>query len=586
MIFCPICGTANREGSRFCNQCGARLVPEEGIKCQVCGALNPPGSERCANCGASLKIAPTAEKQPPEELPYVPVFPEEVISEIPEEELPDFLSDLRAKIREMEQLEEEEKPPETFELPEWEMPSLLEEEKPEAEKPPVIEEYPKEREKPTVTFETFEWEGFSRLAEEEKYTLEVEEAKPPAIEEFPEEELPDWLREAERFVPPTEPPAPAEWLKEVEIPWLEEETVEVPVLAELPPWLEALRPVEEIPEAPPVPEEVEEEGLLKGLKGLLKPASIFMPPEKLVLREKITQVSPGKEEIQKLVKLLPVAPGIKIKAPAKRTRTHRLLYFILFLAVLIPLLLGWPPMPSGSPPTPPGVETLYQTVEALPNGSPVLVAFDYEPYLAGEMDLAASPVLTHLREKGCRLALVSLRPTGPALAQELVEKLGYNYGEEFVNLGYIPAFEASLRAFGTSLTELVKYDYLWGEPLDSLPAFQGITNFTDWKLALLLSSQTSTLVGWIEQVGSIPQVSMAAVVIAGLKPYAEPYLSSGQLKGLMGGASDAAFYEILRGKPSESAKIAPIQAFVILIALLMILVGSIARGRGEGHAQP
>ncbi len=519
MIYCPNCGTANREGSRFCNQCGTRLVPEEGIRCQICGTLNPPGSERCVNCNAYLKEAP-----PPEELPKVPVFPEEFISQIPEEEIPDILSDLRARIQEM---------------------ALPEEEKPEL-------------------------------------TVEVEE-KPPHVTEYPEEELPEWLREAETIAPSVEAPLPAEWLKEVEIPWLEEETEEVPALAEIPPWLEALRPVERFPEVPPILEEegeVEREGLLRGLKGLLKPATVFMPPEKLPLRMEGVRPGLGMEEVQKLVKLTPAVPLIKIKAPARRLRTHRLIYFVLFLAVLIPLLLGWPSMPFSSPPTPSGVEALFQTVESLPAGSTVLVAFDYEPYMAGEMEMLASPVLAHLKEKGCRLSLISLTPTGPALAQKFVEKQGFQYGEEFVNLGYIPGAEVSLRALGTSIGEIFKYDYLRGEALDSFPAFQGIRSFGDWELVLMLSAQSPALVGWIEQIGSTFQVPMAAVVIAGLKPYVEPYFNSGQLKGLLGGVADAAFYDALRGKPSASTEIISAQSFAVLIALLIILLGAIARGKG------
>jgi len=100
MIYCPNCGTANREGSKYCNQCGARLTPEEGIKCQICGTINSPESERCVNCGASLKPAPPPEEKPAEEFPKVPVFPEEVILTI-EEEVPDLLADLRAKVQEV-----------------------------------------------------------------------------------------------------------------------------------------------------------------------------------------------------------------------------------------------------------------------------------------------------------------------------------------------------------------------------------------------------------------------------------------------------------------------------------------------------
>ncbi len=553
MIYCPNCGTANREGSKYCNQCGARLNPEEGVRCQICGTVNSPENERCVNCGALLKAAPPPEEKPAEELPKVPVFPEEVILTI-EEELPDFLADLRAKVQEVVVPEEEK--PVLEEGYEEELPTA-----PAEERPILIWEEHYEEKKPL-----------------EELPPAPAEEKPPVTTEYREEELPDWLKEAEEIVISAEPTVTADWLKEVEIPWLEEEIVEVPVLAEIPPWLEALRPVEKPIEAPPPEEEAEEGGILQGLKGLLKPAAVFAPPENIPLRKQVAELSLGGEEIQKLVRLKPIAPTVKLKAPRKEIRTHRLIYFILFLAILIPMLLGWPSMPSGSPSTPPGVEKFFQTVESLPPGSFVLVAFDYEPYMAGEMEVVAYPVLAHLKGKGCRLALISLNPTGPALAQTIAERVGLRYGEEFINLGYIPGVEAGLRALGTSDGWFVRYDYLHGQPLESFPAFQGVKGFKDWNLVVLLSGQPSTLLGWIEQVGSMIEVPMVAGVISGLKPYAEPYLSSGQLRGLLGGMADAAFYEAMLGKPSEAARATPVQAFALLIALLIILVGSLIKG--------
>jgi len=56
MIYCPACGTANRDGSRFCNECGQRLAPEEAPAiCPRCGAANPPESAHCGGCGLDLK---------------------------------------------------------------------------------------------------------------------------------------------------------------------------------------------------------------------------------------------------------------------------------------------------------------------------------------------------------------------------------------------------------------------------------------------------------------------------------------------------------------------------------------------------
>jgi len=56
MINCPNCGTENRDGSKFCNDCGHLLGKAAGVTCTMCGAQNPPGSEFCAECGARLVL--------------------------------------------------------------------------------------------------------------------------------------------------------------------------------------------------------------------------------------------------------------------------------------------------------------------------------------------------------------------------------------------------------------------------------------------------------------------------------------------------------------------------------------------------
>jgi class 3 adenylate cyclase/tetratricopeptide (TPR) repeat protein len=49
-MICHECGTQNREGRKFCSECGARLA----IPCTSCGAPNQPGEKFCGECGAAL----------------------------------------------------------------------------------------------------------------------------------------------------------------------------------------------------------------------------------------------------------------------------------------------------------------------------------------------------------------------------------------------------------------------------------------------------------------------------------------------------------------------------------------------------
>lgn len=55
---CPSCQADNRDGARFCNECGASLA----ARCASCGAEHRPGQKFCDECGAQLgaAAAPTA----------------------------------------------------------------------------------------------------------------------------------------------------------------------------------------------------------------------------------------------------------------------------------------------------------------------------------------------------------------------------------------------------------------------------------------------------------------------------------------------------------------------------------------------
>src|SRR5713101_7646534 len=52
---CSKCGTDNREGRKFCADCGAPMI----AACPRCGAANQPSEKFCGECGAALGDAPT-----------------------------------------------------------------------------------------------------------------------------------------------------------------------------------------------------------------------------------------------------------------------------------------------------------------------------------------------------------------------------------------------------------------------------------------------------------------------------------------------------------------------------------------------
>src|SRR3954449_5030516 len=66
---CPQCQFANRDGIRFCEECGAKLEQA----CPACGASVPPGRKFCGECGERLSAAaPLAMPAAPAPEAYTP----------------------------------------------------------------------------------------------------------------------------------------------------------------------------------------------------------------------------------------------------------------------------------------------------------------------------------------------------------------------------------------------------------------------------------------------------------------------------------------------------------------------------------
>jgi len=224
----------------------------------------------------------------------------------------------------------------------------------------------------------------------------------------------------------------------------------------------------------------------------------------------------------------------------------------------------------------------YNTVQNLPSESVVLLAFDYDPSTAAEMDRLAEPVLWHLMDRNVRLMTVSLLPTGPAVAGNLLDRVagehgGYQYGKNYVNLGYIPGQAAAPNELASDLRALVPQDYRQGKSLGEFPVTQDVNGIQDVSLMIEFAAQQRTLQWWIEQVGSQYQVEIMAAVSAALEPTAMPYHNSGQLVGLISGLPNAAQYEIKTSKwPSLAIASVDSQSVAHLAIVALIVLGSLA----------
>jgi hypothetical protein len=345
----------------------------------------------------------------------------------------------------------------------------------------------------------------------------------------------------------------------------EESTIEP---GELPSWLQALRPpdIEKIVRPSTshalLPEQ-ESIGPLAGLSGILpaEPDVVRIgAPRALSGR---LQVSEGQQRHAATLYRLVAEEGRAAEDFSQQVAgPSRIMNWViagaLLLASAIPLLSGSQSATRPQLEAYPEAEEVYDAIESLPANSPVLVAFDVEPALYGEVQAPAVQVLEHLLEQEARLVFISTQSTGPALAERL---LAGNLSIEpaiatgnYVNLGYLSGGMAALRALASDPQAATSpLPGLANSPWNAAP-LNDIESLDDFGLVLVISSQTEEARAWIEQTAGSLQNGLYMVASAQVAPLARPYLDSHPqtLRGLVSGLSGAAHYEIIRGEAQSS----------------------------------
>ena len=572
---CPMCGTMNPVGNVYCDMCQARLIPMAAPRSEEPEREQPPVEE------PSPPIPPSegkGERQEAEdwlgqlrasamEEDEVPDTEEEPIEPV---EIPDWLREMgpvgpdtgRQPPEEPDFVEPrfEEQAPKAPSPVEEEAPGPLQEPAPadlpdwiRAAMPPTAEA-PTEEVTPAAPapapVEIPDW--LREIApSEEKEAAPPAEAVPPVAEAPPEEavpaapppalaEIPDWLREIappEEEAPPAvaAPPVPAfEGLvpPPPTAPGIEIGEQEELAPAAIPDWLQDLRPQPEAVTEVAEEEPLETEGLLKGLRGVLPAVPAFQVPsvhEEAGASEAREASIARAQLLQSLLARPAEAPQPKAARQGISTgeRIQRWLVAAVLLAVTVAILIA-PTIPVSvptltQPVISPGVSRAYETIRDIGTGDSVLIAFEYGPSEADELNLVAEPILRHLLDQGAQISVVSTRPQGLAVAEGLLSTVGPS-GQRYPQ-SYKPG-----DATGVS----------------NLLADAGTPS-----LILVVTAQPGPLRWWVEQARALPDEPPPVVggVSAALESTTSPYLdaNAGQVTGAVHGLSGAAAYEALRG---------------------------------------
>ncbi|HXF84356.1 MAG TPA: hypothetical protein VNK49_03125 [Anaerolineales bacterium] len=353
-------------------------------------------------------------------------------------------------------------------------------------------------------------------------------------------ELPDWLSQTGESVAETPEST---------------QTAEVLTPVELPSWVQAMRPVETVLESSLAAEAeqiVEKEGPLAGFRNVipLAPIGSSRRPKPISLKLQATEEQQaGAALLERLIAGETVPQAIKAVPFLTSQRMLRLALTAIFLLVLGAVLGVGSRLLPVSALFPVHLTGISNVVASIPENSPVLVVIDYEPSLAGEMEAAAGPLLDQMAlARHPIFTFLSTSPNGTALAERLMRNiginkpipdgLGYQLGTNYFNIGYLPGGSAGVLGF----LEDVRGVMPWAQ----------VADFSNFAAVVLLTDHPESGRVWVEQLEwlkqnrpSLANQPLLVVASAQAGPLMQPYVSAGQVEGMISGISDAARYEFV-----------------------------------------
>ena len=273
---------------------------------------------------------------------------------------------------------------------------------------------------------------------------------------------------------------------------------------------------------------------------------------------------------------------------------RRWLYLTLAAALAVTLVAR--PLPPDTPS--PFSRPVFEAIEDLPRGAPVLVSLDYSPGTAPEIEPMAFALTRHLLLRGARPVFVTLWPEGNHMFQQLrAEVIAPDFpqlaeGSDWAVLGYQAGGRMVINAMYQDLSSMYTAD-LRGVPLEELPALGEVRRLADFSLIISLTGGTPGLQEWILYGGD----PAGTPVVGGCSGIGAPEFLAyfpGQLIGLLDGLKGASEYEsvLAAGYPDQriprhAGRVMGPQTVAHVLILVFLVLGNLTylrRLRRDGRS--
>ncbi|MDZ4755749.1 MAG: hypothetical protein SGJ11_14790 [Phycisphaerae bacterium] len=286
------------------------------------------------------------------------------------------------------------------------------------------------------------------------------------------------------------------------------------------------------------------------------------------------------------------------------TLDRRVVFLLMGLAVAIPILF---PLPLSYKPSV-LAQQAFDAIETLPPGSNVVFSFDYDPAASGELQPMANALMYHCGQRKHNLYFMALWAPGAAICSDTIDGIllkrceGYEYGQNYVELGYQAGLAGVIKIAVTDLRQQFKTDK-YGTPLDQIPMMKGIQNLQPMDLLVSVSAGDPGSKEWVQLfVTPFPATKMVTGTTGVQSVSLYTYIPN-QIDGMLGAIKGAAEYETIvnakypgpDGKPlpelQEGQRRMGPQLTAHLLMVTLIAVGNVVyfmqrkASRRSGHAR-
>jgi hypothetical protein len=242
----------------------------------------------------------------------------------------------------------------------------------------------------------------------------------------------------------------------------------------------------------------------------------------------------------------------------------------------------------------PMVKTIYHTVDDVPEGTVFICALSapfHYMYDCTVGDIAIIKHMTNLaRERGCKIVLIAMSADQRIINLEILDKHlgpqgyleGLTYGEDYIDLGFVPGEEIAVGAMVTDLHAIAPTDKD-GVPIENFPMMENIRNMDDY--GCMYFSITSIIDRFPRQWGE-PAVERGIPIIgttlSASYTFGMPWIEQGYIVGLLNSGRGAAEYEQYasemqndRGFMGTASTLMDVYSMIHMFAVLLIVVGFI-----------